>query len=273
MSKEKSMTTNDVGERLSRAGRLELRTLCVCATEKPPTGLDRVSDIITTGHHCLGKASLLVAAGVSEGYVIDRDEPKGICGGALGWLGLVEFGPEVINEIGTGPDAMFLKQSPQCAAQTLKAIGKTRFPGAHLVVQATEKAADMQALSYLCFGGAEQVRNLCGLLHFGSNSPFGQIDAAWGSFCASFIAFPSGMAEGAPKESAFLGPTAPDGNPWFPMDLMAIAFPARVALRMAGQVDESFVAHCVETSYPEKRDPIVAAALQTRREAGRVPPA
>jgi hypothetical protein len=263
------MTVNEVGARLSEAGRLELRTLCVCAAEKPPVGLSRVSDIITTGHRCLGKASLMVATGVSDGYYVDRDAPKGICQGAMGWLGLVEFTPAVLDDLATGPDAMFLKESPQCAGRTLKAIGKTRFPGAHLVVQATEKAVDIEALSYLCFGSAEQVRNLCGLLHFGSNSPFGQIDAAWGSFCASFIAFPSGLAEGAPKNTAFLGPTAPDGNPWFPMDLMAIAIPAAVALRMAGHVDSSFVTHCAETTYPVARDQVVAAAVQKRRDASR----
>jgi hypothetical protein len=260
------MTATEVGARLTKAGRLELRPLCVYATDVPPKGVAEVLQIIPTGHLCVGKASLLAAAGIASGFHIERQTPKGICPGALGWLGLVELTPDAFDDLATGgPDAMFLKESPQCASRTMASMGKTTFPGAHLVVQATEETLpEARALSYLCFGSAEQVRNLCGLLHFGSNAPFGGIDAAWGSLCATFIAFPSGMTGGAPKETAFLGPTAPDGNPWFPRDLMAIAIPAGIAARMADQVDRSFVAHCVETTYPETKDPIVAAALRMR---------
>jgi hypothetical protein len=72
------------------------------------------------------------------------------------------------------------------------------------------------------------------------------------------------MAKGAPKDTAFIGPTAPDGNSWFPADMMAIGIPAKVAYRMANDVERSFVVKCVETTYPKKRDSEVAKALKKK---------
>jgi hypothetical protein len=159
---------------------------------------------------------------------------------------------------------MYLKESPGHCAWTLRKVGRIRPQDRYVVVRPCEKAGDEKPLSYLCFGSAEQVRNLCGLLHFGSDAPFGQIDAAWGSHCALFVSYPAGMAPGAPKETAFLGPTAPDGNLWFPPDLMALGVPARLAERMAENVDRSFAGRRAESTYPEARDKEVQKALKGR---------
>ncbi|OPY25356.1 MAG: hypothetical protein A4E28_03218 [Methanocella sp. PtaU1.Bin125] len=258
------LSVNEVGERLATAGRMSLQPLCVYWADAVPEGVVKVSDVVKAGHRCLAKATLLVAAGKADGVYVGGDTMKGTCQGSHGFLGLAGFPEDICNDLSTGKDAMYLKESPQCAAWTLTRMGSVKFSGKYLVIQRTEKAGDVEALSYLCIGQAEAVRNLCGLIHFGSDSPFGQIDAAWGSFCASFIAYPSGMARGAPKDTAFIGPTAPDGNPWFPPDMMAIGIPAKVAQRMAGDVERSFVMNCVGTTYPEKRDSEVVKALNNK---------
>lgn len=258
------LSVREVGERLTVAGRLELQPLCIYWADEVPEGVVLVADVVKTGHRCLAKALLLVAAGVADGIYIGSDAMKGICQGSHGFLGLAGFPEDICNDLSTGDNAMFLKESPLCADWTLKKMGCVSFSGKYLVMQRADKAGDITALSYLCIGQAEAVRNLCGLLHFGSDSPFGQIDAAWGSFCASFVAYPSGMAKGAPKDTAFVGPTAPDGNPWFPPDMMAIGIPAKIALRMAGDVERSFAAKCIETTYPEKRDAEVTKALKKK---------
>lgn len=255
---------SEVGERLARAGRMDLRPLCIYWADAVPEGVVRVSDVVKAGHRCLAKALLLVAAGKADGIYVGSDTMKGTCQGSHGFLGLACFPEEICNDLSTGEDAMFLKESPLCADWTLKKVGKVSFSGKYLVMQRCDKAGDASALSYLCIGQAEAVRNLCGLLHFGSDSPFGRIDAAWGSFCASFVAYPSGLANGAPKDTAFIGPTAPDGNPWFPPDMMAIGIPGNVAQRMAADVDRSFVVKCAATTYPEKRDAEVARAMKKR---------
>ncbi len=256
------LSVSEVGERLAKAGRMELQPLCIYWSDTVPDGVVKVSEVVKAGHRCMAKALLLVAAGKADGIYVGSDTMKGTCQASHGFLGLAEFPEEVCNDISTGEDALFLKESPVCAAWTLKKIGKISFSGKYLVMQRADKAGDVTPLSYLCIGKAEEIRDLCGLLHFGSDSPFGQIDAAWGSFCAAFVAYPSGMAKGAPKDTAFIGPTAPDGNPWFPPEMMAIGIPAKVAARMASDVEKSFVVKCAETTYPAKRDAEVARVLR-----------
>jgi hypothetical protein len=256
------VSVKEVGKQLAKAGRLELKPLCVYGSDTIPSGVMKVPDVVKTGHRCIAKALLLVAAGEADGVYYGADVIKGICQGSLGWIGLAEFPEEVCDMLSTaGDEAMYLKESPACAAWTLKSMGKVTFPHKYLIIQACEKAGDATPLSYLCFGNAEQVRNLCGLVHFGADSPFGQIEAPWGSFCAVFISYPAGMAKGAPKDKVFIGPNAPDGNPLIPADMMAIAIPEKIARRMADDVERSFVVKCPETTYPAEYDREVLKAL------------
>jgi hypothetical protein len=258
------VSPGEVGNKLAVAGRMELQPLCVYRAEEVPEGVVKVSDVVKQGHRCLAKALLLVAAGKADGVYMGVDAMNCVCQASHGFLGLTGFSEDICNEISTADGALFLKESPQCADWTLNKIGKIDFGSKYLIIQRCDKAGDVTPLSYLCMGKAEEIRNLCGLIHFGSDSPFGQIDAPWGSFCATFIAFPAGMAKGAPKDTAFIGPNAPDGNPWFPADYMAIGIPAKLANRMADDVDRSFVVKCAETTYPEKRDAEVTRALKKK---------
>jgi hypothetical protein len=189
----------------------------------------------------------------------------GVCQGSLGWLGLVEFPEDVCDMLSTGGShPMYVKETAAGAAWTLKKMGKVQFPAKYLIMQTCENAGDVTPLSYLCIGNAEQIRNLCGLIHYGSESPFGQIDAAWGSFCATFIAYPTGMAKGAPKDTAFIGPIGPDGNSLMLPEMMALGIPATMATRMAEDAEHSFAVKCPETAWPAKRDSQVAKALKQK---------
>ena len=75
---------------------------------------------------------------------------------------------------------------------------------------AADIAGNSSVLSVVCFGSAEQIRNLCALVHFDETRIFDPIMAPWGSHCSLFVAYPSGMAANAPKNTAFLGPNAPE---------------------------------------------------------------
>lgn len=257
------LSVREVGQRLTKAGRLELKPLCIYASDTVPSGVVKVSDVVKTGNRCFAKALLLVAAGEADGVYLGKEVMSGVCHGSLGWLGLVEFSEDVCSMLSTGGShPMYLKETTAGAAWTLKKMGKVHFPAKYLVMQACDKVGDVKPLSYLCLGNAEQIRNLCGLIHFGSDSPFGQIDAAWGSFCATFIAYPTGMAAGAPKDTAFIGPMGPDGNTLLLPDMMALGIPAKMAARMADDVDKSFAAKCPDETWPAKRDGDVMHALK-----------
>lgn len=253
-----------VGAQLARAGRLSLKPLCVYSPKEMPAGTARVSDLIKDGERCLAKAILLVAAGEAGSVGVTAGE-KGYCFGAVTFLGFGEMSEQLVIDVAvSGEGAAYMKATPEVCKETVKSIGKITPPGEHIVVSNCEAAGDLRPLSYLCFGSAEEIRNLCGLAHFGSGSAFGQIDAPWGSNCSLFITYPAGMAAGAPKDKAFLGPTAIDGNPWFPADLMSLGIPAAIAERMAGEVDSSFVTMRPEMAYPAERDAQIAEAMNRR---------
>lgn len=50
--------------------------------------------------------------------------------------------------------------------------------------------------------------------------------------------FLGGMAENAPKDSAYVGPTDPTGNPWLPPGQMIMGIPIALAQQMAADLDE-----------------------------------
>jgi hypothetical protein len=259
------LSVGEVGEKLAKAGRLELKPLCIYSSDTIPPGVRKVSDVVKTGNRCFAKALLLVAAGEADGIYLGHDVMSGVCQGSLGWLGLVEFPEEVCDRLSTGGShPMYIKESAAGAAWTLKKMGHVKFPGKYLIMQTCEKAGNVSPLSYLCIGNAEQIRNLCGLVHFGSETPFGQIDAAWGSFCATFISYPAGMANGAPKDTAFIGPIGPDCNKLLPQDMMALGLPAKMAARMADDVEKCFSIKSPETTWPAKRDADVIQALKQK---------
>jgi len=254
-------SARSVGEKLREAGRLELKPLCVYSPSEMPDGVVQVSDLIRQGGRCLAKAVMLVAAGESDAVGVSRNS-KGVCVGALCFMGYAPISKPMMVDIAVrGEDAVYIKGTEAVCDSTIDSIGRIESPGDHIVVGTCDFAGDIEPLSYLCFGTAEQIRNLCGLIHFSAGSAFGQIDAPWGSGCSLFITYPAGMAAGSPKGVSFLGPTAADCNPWFPSETMSLSLPAAIAERMAADVDASFVAKCPEIAYPSERDRSVMSAI------------
>jgi hypothetical protein len=80
------------------------------------------------------------------------------------------------------------------------------------------------------------------------------------------ITYPAGMAENAPKDSAYIGPTDPTGNKWLPPDLMIMGIPIDLAQQMASDLDESFICKRSKIAYPESRASIKPRGIQVRRQ-------
>jgi hypothetical protein len=144
----------------------------------------------------------------------------------------------------TNPESMHIKSSMEVCRSTFGDIGKVEPLGRYIVMRPlAEIQADPDAIrSILCFGNAGQMRDLGALVHYGASKAFTPIMAPWGSGCGTFISYPSGMAEGAPKNTAFLGPMTPEAEGWLPVDMLALGLPIRVAVRIAEGYENSFAA-------------------------------
>ncbi len=255
-----SQYIHDINAKLIKAGRLQYRPICVYGSDQAPKGAFQVSSVLTSGHRCLAKALLKMAINEEVPPIFIGDNAlQGCCFGAAATLGFTPF-PREMNDLmsaeSKSSDSMYLKATDDLCDRTLRNLGKITPPGKYVVMQACSEADDRvhDIRSVLCFGKAEQIRNLCGLIHFSIAEPFGAIVAPWGPHCAIFVGYPAGMAENAPKDTAFLGPTAPDGNDWFPEDLLALSMPIGMARRLSSDYDCSFAAKVPAIAYPVKRE-------------------
>jgi hypothetical protein len=80
------------------------------------------------------------------------------------------------------------------------------------------------------------------------------------------ITFPAGMSENAPKDSAYVGPTDPTGNPWLPPELMIMGIPSGLAQQMTADLEESFICKRSRIAYPENRIVMSSRKLKTRED-------
>jgi len=65
------------------------------------------------------------------------------------------------------------------------------------------------------------------------------------------------MVEKAPKNCIIIGPTDPTGNYWFPQNYLSMGIPFEIAIRMARDLDDSFILKRPEVAYPIKRTPFI----------------
>ena len=177
------------------------------------------------------------------------------------WLGLAEPHPKLkyFVTIGT-PDfhrgiAEHLKATPELFDEQRERAGKITPYGKYTVIApCTHDLAHETVRSFIVFAGSEQIRNLCGLAQFNSSDPFFRTVIPGGPICAMMIAFPAGMAENAPKDSPYVGPVDPTGNPWLPSELMIMGIPSRLAHQMGRHnLGESFICKRSKIAYPENR--------------------
>jgi hypothetical protein len=88
-------------------------------------------------------------------------------------------------------------------------------------------------------------------VHFDRDEPLFSVLVPWGPACATFVSYPAGLAANAPEQSAFMGPQDPTVNHAIPPDTMGIGIPLRLALRMEGNLDRSFVAKRPRVAFPD----------------------
>ena len=252
------LSINDIGKRLTIAGRLKARPLCVYGAETIPKGAVPAPSISS----CVARAILRIAIRkrapavyVGEGVLDD------CCGGGVAMFGFRPFNPGIKYFVSYGSKtfrngaAEFLRATPELVEENRRQVGKTTPPGKFVVIQACEDLEDKDpgVLSVLCFGEAEHIRNMCSLVQFRSHDPFAQILLPQGASCASFVTYAAGMVEKAPKDAVFVGPCDPTGNSWFPPDYLSLAIPVKIARRMCEDLDQSFIVKRPKVAYPERR--------------------
>lgn len=248
----------DIGKKISQAGRLELRPLCVYGSNNLPFGAVPLKTI----SRCIAKAVFTMAVHEeTPPLYIGSDTLEGCCPGGAFWLGFTSPSPWIKYFVSTGTKefsngaAEYLKASPQIVEESTNSIGKIKPLGKNIVIQACTELGnqDPGVKSLICFGVGEQIRNLCSLIYF-RRVDTNAVLAPFGPSCATFITYPAGMAEKISVDSAFLGPTDPTGNSWFPANYMALGIPIHIARSMSEDLEKSFIVKRSIVAYPDRRE-------------------
>ena len=113
--------------------------------------------------------------------------------------------------------------------------------------------AGQNVLSFILLGNAESIRNLGGLVQYTFDDIFGRIMMPSGPSCASMVTYAAGMAEKAPRGTAFVGPVDPTGNTWMPPDMLSMAIPFDMARKLAENIEGSFLTKRPQVAFPAKR--------------------
>ncbi|MFX0171622.1 MAG: DUF169 domain-containing protein [Candidatus Hodarchaeota archaeon] len=121
-------------------------------------------------------------------------------------------------------------------------------------VERSDQISDLNSeiSAFLCFGIAEQIRNLCSLVYFHAEESHG-IQIPWGPSCASFLSYPTGMIKINGQQSVVLGPTDPTGNYWFPQNFMSMGIPGDIARQMAEDLEFSIIEKRPNIAYPRRQ--------------------
>ena len=252
------LSVSEIGSKLTQAGKLQTRPLCVYGSEAIPEGVAPSTSIGS----CIAKVVVTLAFHAKTPPIyVASDMPETCCGGGLAHFGFTEFNPGIKYFVSTGwkgfrnGAAEFLRASPELVEENQKRMGKITPPGKYVVIRPCADLVDKDpgVRSVLCFGRAEQIRNMCSLVHFRSRDPFRQILVPQGASCASFVSYAAGMVENAPTDAVFVGPCDPTGNSWFPQDHLSLAIPVKIARRMAEDLESSFIIKRPSVAYPEHR--------------------
>ena len=252
------LAISEIGKKLAQAGSLNARPLCVYGSDEIPSGILPSTSLFS----CVAKAIVTVALkDETPGICVAAKMPERCCAGGLAHFGFTEFDPGIKYFVSTGSKgfrngaAEFLRATPELVEENRKLAGTITPLGKYMVIRPCTDLinGDPGVRSILCFGIAEQIRNMCSLVHFRSRDPFREILVPQGAACASFVTYAAGMAENAPADAVFLGPCDPTGNSWFPRDHLSLAIPIKTARRMNEDLDDSFIVKRPLVAYPEHR--------------------
>jgi hypothetical protein len=249
---------SEIGNKLAQAGRLKIRPLCVYGAEEIPAGVVPSTSLSS----CIARAILTLAVHeMTPSIYVAADMRESCCAGGLAQFGFTEFNPGIKYFVSTGSKgfrngaAEYLRASPELFEENRKLMGKITAPGKYIVIQPCADLVNQEPAvrSVLCFGIAEQIRNLCSLVHFRSRDPFREVLVPQGASCASFVSYAAGMVQNAPADAVFVGTCDPTGNSWFPPDHLSLAIPIRIARRMSEDLEDSFIVKKPTVAYPEQR--------------------
>ena len=249
---------SEVGTKLRLAGRLKSRPLCVYGSNIIPEGIVPSTSISS----CVAKAIMTVAfRDKTPPIYVAAEMPEACCPGGLAHFGFIKFNPGIKYFVSTGSknfrngEAEFLRASPELVDENHKLMGKITPLGKFVIIQpcADLTSEDPGVRSILCFGSAEQIRNMVALVHFSARDPFREVLVPQGAACASFVSYAAGMVEKTPVDTVFVGPCDPTGNTWFPQDHLSLAMPIKMAKRMANDLEDSFLTKRPTVAYPEQR--------------------
>lgn len=250
------ISIKEIGEKLAAAGHLKHKPVCMYGADIVPEGTVAVSSV----DRCMAKTIFMLASNDKVPPVYISADDGDCCAGGRTWLGFIEMNPNLkyFVTIGTkdfrGGAAEHLKATPELFEKSFEALGKISPLGKYIIASPCSSIEkDPGVRSILLFGDGEKIRNLAGLAQFNEWDQFTSVVTPGGPTCATFITYPAGMTEKAPKRTVFMGPTDPTGNLWFPPELMAMGIPIEKASEMAKNVDESFIGKKPKIAYPERR--------------------
>jgi hypothetical protein len=254
----KDMEETQIGLKLMQAGRLESHPLIIYGADSAPEDAIHTSKV----DRCVSHAMLAIAREDGPAVFLGDEHLGGCCPGGQYWLGYMPFHYELSFFISSGSPmyrngaAEHLKRDPDLTISSIANVGKITPPDKFIVMAPFSRPVrSARPLSVLCFGKAENVRNLIALAQFGSDDTFRTCVSPWGPACSSMITHAAGMAEKTPKGALILGPTDPTVNEWLPPDMMTLAIPVSTAERMVNDIDGSFLTKRPKVAFPEKRVP------------------
>jgi hypothetical protein len=245
----------ETGLRLAAALRLNTRPLAIYGADNPPPGSVHLASV----NRCFASSMYRMASGEGPQVIhVGKDDHEGCCPGGISHMGFTPEKEEIQYFVSTGRSdimggaAEYLKSSPAMVEKCFRALGAITPPGPYMVVSTCEALPqpDPGVRSICCFGTAEQIRNMAALVHFDRDDPFSPVIVPWGPSCATFISYPAGLAENAPKNTAFMGPQDPTQNRGLPPEMMAMGIPAALAVRMDGNLDKSFIVKRPHVAFP-----------------------
>ncbi len=252
-----AMNARTIGAKLTQAGKLPGRAVCVFGSEDLPQDSVQISKI----DRCIARAVYKISMkGDTPPVHFGTEAKAGMCPGGQGWCGVTAFSPTTKYFVSTGKldimggAAEYLKPNPDAAERFFNAPGKIALPSKYLNIAGWDQLDEAQeVLSFILLGNAESIRNLGALIQYSFDDIFGRIIMPSGPSCASMVTYAAGLTEKAPRGTASVGPVDPTGNAWFPPEMMSMAIPLEMAKIMAENIEGSFLAKRPQVAFPAKR--------------------
>lgn len=149
-----TFTTKQIGEMLSKVGRLRLSPLCVYSSTTIPEGAVALPKI----DRCVTKAIMMIAAGDRPPAYIGNESLGGCCPGGQSWLCHIEFPVLLKHFISTGHRdfrngaAEYLKMGSELVDESRASIGRiVPLPGNLVIRPCKDLDADKEVRSVLLF--------------------------------------------------------------------------------------------------------------------------